>query len=96
MDRFRNGHIENATLEDIFPIILDHEVFPDEGELQTISGFYRHELTSLRDSYKRPEVAVLIDPNRLKRQLANILVGYPHHRADLIGDRYGFDVSERD
>lgn len=88
--------IEEASLEEIFEIMLDPEVFPDDGEFQTVFGLFKHELASIRENYNRSDVHMLNDIGKLRDGMLNMLLGYPHNCEKLILERYGYDVRDLD
>ncbi|WP_291133666.1 hypothetical protein [Erythrobacter sp.] len=96
MPTYRNGHVWDAKLLDVLTIVIDPEVFPDDGELQTVCGYFRKELISMRDVCQRTDVKTLFDPKELRVRMIYLLMGYPHNSDRLIDERYGYDVSWRD
>ncbi|KEO89202.1 hypothetical protein EH31_14310 [Erythrobacter longus] len=85
--------IEDAELDEIFQIVLDQKVFPDDGEFQTLFGYYRHELQEIRSLVTRDDITFAININDLRVMMVEMLMGFPHGCEKLIGERYGFDVS---
>jgi|GEM_PF-3787744 len=87
--------IETASLDEVFEVVLDPEVFPDDGEFQTVFGLYKYELESLRGLADRNDIALTVDLDKLRLRMIGMLMGFPHGCDSLIAKRYGFDVSFR-
>jgi hypothetical protein len=84
--------IEEISLDGVFEIILDEDVFPHSGEFQTLFGFTKNEMRSIRSLSIRGDVPMTIDLERLRISMVEMLKGYPHGCEKIIRDRYAVDV----
>ena len=88
--------IEEASLDAAIQIILDPKVFPDDGEFQTVSGYFKEEVSKIGEIARSDDVEFAFDREQIREMLVTILIGYPHNCTAYIAKKYGFDVSELD
>ena len=72
--------------ETILRLVLDEKLVPDEGEFQTVTGYYFQEYRALREALRAAEGDASLNDHQYHMLYSAILIisGYPHRREDLL------------